>query len=104
MFSDCNQRANADRQIRGCTQIIERGKRESEKNRAGAYNNRGAAYQKKGKVDRAIADYTQAIRLKPNFATAYNNRGVAYEKKGKVDRAAYDEGYRIGRETRKSGR
>ena len=59
--SDCNQSADPDRQIRGCTSVIERGKRESRKNRAIAYNNRGLAYSKKGDDDRAIADYDKAI-------------------------------------------
>ncbi|MGB5772260.1 MAG: tetratricopeptide repeat protein, partial [Crocosphaera sp.] len=28
--------------------------------------------------DKAIADYTKAIELNPNYAYAYNNRGLAY--------------------------
>ena len=32
------------------------------------------AYLDKGEYDRAIADYDQAIRLKPDYADAYNNR------------------------------
>jgi len=89
-YSDCDQSVDPDRQIRGCTQIIERGKRESRKNRSFAYTNRGIAYRKKGEVDRAIADYDEAIKLNPNVAEVYNNRGVAYEKKGEVDRAIAD--------------
>jgi Flp pilus assembly protein TadD len=30
---------------------------------ASAYNNRGFAYDKKGDTDRAIADFTRAIKL-----------------------------------------
>ena len=89
-YSDCNQEKDLDRQIRGCTSIIERGKRESKSIRAGAYTNRGTAYQEKGEVDRAIADYTKAIALDPNDATAYNNRGFAYYRKGESDRAIAD--------------
>ena len=29
-----------------------------------------------GDLAAALEDYTQAIRLKPNYAEAYNNRGV----------------------------
>ena len=39
--------------------------------------------------DRAIADYTQAIRLDPDY-TAYNDRGMAYYYKGDYDRAITD--------------
>ena len=31
-----------------------------------------------GEYDRAIADYTEAIRIKPDYAEAYHNRGVAH--------------------------
>ncbi len=89
-YSDCNQIADPDRQIRGCTQIIERGKRERREYRAIAYNNRGIAYQEKGEVDRAIADFTTAIKFNPNDAEAYNNRSTAYVYKGDYDRAIAD--------------
>ena len=41
-------------------------------------------------MDRAIADYTEAIRLDPKYANAYSNRGVAYSDKGDKDRAIAD--------------
>jgi tetratricopeptide (TPR) repeat protein len=40
--------------------------------------------------DRAIADYTTAIELKPDYAEAYNDRGFAYYLKGDFDRAIAD--------------
>jgi len=89
-YDDCTQSGDLDRKISGCTQIIERGKRESKSTRAIAYTNRGGAYYVKGEVDRAIADYTKAIALDPNDATAYNNRGLAYGRKGEYDRAVAD--------------
>ena len=48
------------------------------------------AYDKTGDPDRAIVDYTKAIRLKPNFANAYTNRGGAYHDKGEHARAIVD--------------
>lgn len=62
-----------DLQINGCTAVIQSGKW-SGKDLAPAFNNRGNAYTRKGDTDRAIADYTQAIRLDPNDAAAFNNR------------------------------
>ncbi len=37
-----------------------------------------------------MADYTQAIRLDPNFAGAYYNRGLVYKQQGKKPRAIAD--------------
>jgi Flp pilus assembly protein TadD len=36
----------------------------------------------KGEHNEAIFDYTQAIRLSPQYARAYFLRGVAYHEKG----------------------
>ena len=57
---------------------------------APAYNNRGLAWRDKGDLDRAIADYNEAIRLDPKYAFAYNNRGFAWRAKGDLDRAIAD--------------
>ena len=44
--------------------------------------NRGTAWNSKGDHDRAIEDFSEAIRLRPEYASAYNNRGNAWGKKG----------------------
>jgi tetratricopeptide (TPR) repeat protein len=54
------------------------------------YLNRGLVYYSKGEYDCAIVDYTEALRLNPNYAEAYNNRGVAYAGKGYLDKAIAD--------------
>jgi len=89
-YEDCFQSADLERKIRGCTQVIERGKRESRENRATAYTNRGLAYYDKGEVERAIADFDKAIALNPKDAIAYTNRGLAYSEKGDYDSAIAD--------------
>jgi tetratricopeptide (TPR) repeat protein len=49
--------------------------------------NRGNAYYRKRDYDRAIADYTKAIELDPNYANAYTNRGKRPHLHGKSLRA-----------------
>src|SRR2546429_5742743 len=79
-----------DLRISGCTTLIQSG-RETQSILAVAFCNRGNAYQDyKGDYDRAIQDYDQAIRLKPDYPTAFNNRGDAYHAKGDYDRAIQD--------------
>lgn len=59
-------------------------------NNTAAYNNRGVAYQKKGKLDLAIKDYNKTIKLDPDDANAYCNRGNVYREKGEFNRAIDD--------------
>ena len=44
----------------------------------------------RGDFDKAIADFTEAIRLDPKDAQSYQNRGVAYGKKGEKAKAEED--------------
>jgi tetratricopeptide (TPR) repeat protein len=59
-------------------------------NDADAFFNRGAAYDGKEQYDRAIQEYDQAIRLKPNYTAALYNRGLDYANQGQFDRAIGD--------------
>ena len=65
-----------DIQIAACTRNIQSG-RFTGRNLAVAFTNRGLAYKRKGQWDRAIADYSEAIRLKSDDAQVLNNRGNA---------------------------
>src|SRR5262245_59240745 len=51
---------------------------------------RGETLSGNQQCDRAIADYTAAIELKPDYAEAYNDRGFAYYLKGDFERAISD--------------
>jgi len=75
--------------ISACTLVILSG-RESQRNLANAYFNRGIAYKNQRDFDRAIADYTQAIQLNPKDAKPHVNRGNVYSDKGDFDRAIAD--------------
>jgi len=54
------------------------------------YYNCGNAYLKEGDYDNAIACYTQAIKINPNYVDAYFNRGSIYYEKGDYDKAIAD--------------
>jgi tetratricopeptide (TPR) repeat protein len=58
---------------------------------------RGLLYKFKGQWERAIADFTEAIRLDPNDVTAFLNRGVTYDQENDHDRAIddYNEAIRL---------
>jgi tetratricopeptide (TPR) repeat protein len=55
-----------------------------------AWNNRGAAYIHLHQYDKAVADYTKAIKLNPKNATTWNNRGLAYTRLREYDKALTD--------------
>ena len=57
---------------------------------AAFYLKRGEDFSGAKQYDRAIADYTTAIQLKPDYAEAYNDRGFAYYLKGDAERAIAD--------------
>ena len=53
-------------------------------------NNPKLAYRHEGDYDHAIQDYSQAIRLKPDFVEVYVNRGVTYHRMRDHERAIAD--------------
>lgn len=55
-----------------------------------AYNGRGNGYLGLEQYKKAISDYNEAIRLKPDYAYAYGNRALAYDKLGKSSKAVQD--------------
>lgn len=51
---------------------------------------RGDRLAEEGDFDGAIAEYSEAIRIVPQFVTAYIQRGSAYKSKGELDRSIND--------------
>ena len=83
--STCAQRGSSDR-IEACSRLIARsGGRD-----AVAYDNRGAEYGDKGDYDRAISDFSEAIRINPKYALALQHRGAAFLRRNEVERAIAD--------------
>ena len=85
----CFDDATNDRKIAGCNAVIITN-REPAEAMAAAYYKRGNAYSNKGNAERAIEDYGQAIRLKPDYVAAFHNRANIYDEMGQYDRALAD--------------
>ena len=45
------------------------------------------SHDKKGQLDQAISDYTQALEINPKYDKAYYNLGITFAKKGLLDQA-----------------
>ena len=88
--------ASGDEVIAACTRAMSSGKVRGI-DLAIAHNNRGLAIELKGDHDRAIADFTEAIRLNPRNSITFSNRATAWYRKGDHDRAIadFDEAIRI---------
>ena len=76
-----------DDRIKACSAIIDAAGAPPQ-DRAAAYFNRGSILR--GDIDRAIADFTEAIRLNPRFTDAYIERGLLHDERGDFDRAIAD--------------
>jgi tetratricopeptide (TPR) repeat protein len=87
---DCTG-SDPDRVVAGCARMIQNSN-EPAHNRAIAFYNRGGIYKERKDYDRAIADYSEAIKLDPQYVNAFLNRGVAYDAKGDSDASAADFG------------
>jgi Tfp pilus assembly protein PilF len=57
---------------------------------AKSYFDSGETFFSWGDYAAAIEEYTQAVRLDPNYALAYRNRGRAYASRNNLDRAIAD--------------
>jgi tetratricopeptide (TPR) repeat protein len=77
---------DALREIETCTQSI----RINPVSSANAFFNRGLSYQRLGDREAAIGDYSEAIRVNPQYAEAFQSRGLAYAELGDKKTAVKD--------------
>jgi tetratricopeptide (TPR) repeat protein len=75
-----------ERKLESCTAAIKSGGQTAQWLVA-VFTSRGNVLLNTRNYDRAIDDYTEAIRLNPKFVIGFNNRGLAYLRKGRIDRA-----------------
>jgi tetratricopeptide (TPR) repeat protein len=62
----------------------------SERENAVYYYNRGISYSKLKNYEKAIDDFSESIRLKPDHFKSFLMRGFAYLFSGKLDKAKAD--------------
>jgi tetratricopeptide (TPR) repeat protein len=75
-LSDCSQAGNADLRLRACSAIIASTAATLE-DKATAYRNRGNARADAGANEQAMADFDQAIALRPGDTANYSGRARA---------------------------
>jgi lipoprotein NlpI len=86
--SDCAD-SSGDTAIATCTERINSGKFRGQA-QAINYYNRGYEYDEKQEYERAIADYSSAIKINPRYTKAFFNRGLAFDNNEDYDRAIAD--------------
>jgi len=87
---DAFNNGDYDLAIERYTEAIRMAGEFGDNNYAVAYVNRGNAYAMKDDYNRAIAEYTEAIKLDPYYYLAYFNRGIAYRDLEDIRRAIDD--------------
>ncbi len=80
--------------ISSCTSVIQSGRIAGDI-LAAAYNDRGDAYTNNYDDEHAIADYNQAIKLKPNYVQALVSRALAYANQQNFELAIMDYSHAI---------
>jgi tetratricopeptide (TPR) repeat protein len=75
--------------IAACTHAISSGRFRGEE-LATIYDNRAIELRQRGDYDKAIVDYSEAIRIDGELTGAYTGRGLAHEGKAEVDKAKAD--------------
>jgi len=87
--ADACRTASGDVAIAACTRAMNSGKLKGSE-LAETFLYRGTAFKGKGDLDRAVADFSEAIRLDPEGPFAYGQRGLVYNQKKDYERAIAD--------------
>src|SRR6516162_2559739 len=87
--ADTCRRASGDVAMAACTRAIASG-RYAGHDLARLHYDRAVEYANKRNYDRAIADFSAAIRLNPTDPDYHNNRGSSWQLKGDYDHAIVD--------------
>lgn len=87
--ADDDNKYPLDVQIGACTKLLQSGQLNDD-SLADAYVDRGITFQRENNHDRAIADFTDALRLRPNDAKALAMRGASEFELQRRDAASTD--------------
>jgi tetratricopeptide (TPR) repeat protein len=87
-FKAC-ETTSGDAAIAACDRAIATGKFKGDL-LSQLHNNRGVEFKSKKDLDRALADFSEAIKLNPKNLIAYNNRGNTLVDQGANDKAIAD--------------
>lgn len=91
LVAGCRQSESVILRIEACTRLIEaREQGGGESNPAWAFNNRALAYERTGRLERALSDLNTALLLDPEYAVGYNNRGNLHFRMGNLEAAIAD--------------
>lgn len=82
--------SDPDETIAGCTIVINQRKRENNGDVAVAFYNRGLSYAKKDDPKRAVAEFSEAIKIDPSETDYFRNRGENYAELEQYDLALKD--------------
>ena len=93
--------APPDESVAACTAIIE-ARTETPANLAVAYCSRGVAHHARDRLDRALLDYQEAVRIAPKSPTGYLCGGYANLARGTLDDAIADFNEAIARQPQSS--
>ena len=85
---DCLSEDN-NRRISGCSALINTPGLPDEQ-RSLAFGMRALAYSLLGMFDKALADYDEALKIRPDYPLALNNRAWAYYKLGRPSEGVQD--------------
>lgn len=88
-LADCNQGRNSQVRLRGCSEVIS-SSAYGPGDKAVAYRNRGNARADAGAAAEAVADFSEAIKLRPSDAASHAGRGRAKLTLGDIPGAIAD--------------